>query len=69
MVAPLRGTETLRAAQGGKEEVGEGKLRKRRRRGGQDEEYAEKGAIELGRAILMFWSLTPQTSKNPGARH
>ena len=46
MVAPLRGTETLREAHGGKEEVGEGKLRNRRRRGGQDEEYAEKGAIE-----------------------
>ena len=28
MVAPLRGTETLREAQGGKEEVGEGKMRK-----------------------------------------
>ena len=47
MAAPLRGTETLRQAQGGTEEVGEGKMRKRRRRGGQDEEYAEKGAIEV----------------------
>ena len=45
MVAPLRDTQILREAQGGKEEIPEGKLRKRRRRGGQDEEYAEKGAI------------------------
>ena len=28
--SPLRGTETLREAQGGKEEVGEGEMRKRR---------------------------------------
>ena len=45
MVALLRGTETLRETQGGKEEVGEGKMRKRRRKGGQEEESAEKGAI------------------------
>ena len=38
---------TLREAQGGKEKVGEGKRRKRMRRGGQDEEYAEKEAIEV----------------------
>ena len=48
MVAPLRGTETLREAKGGKEEVGDGKLReKKRRRGVQVEEYAEKGAIAV----------------------
>ena len=45
MLAPLRGTETLREAHGGKEEVGDRKLRKRRRGGGQDEEYTEKGAL------------------------
>ena len=47
MVAPLRGTETLREAHGGKKEVGEGKLRKRRRREGLDEENKQKGAIEV----------------------
>ena len=31
MVAPLRGTETLREAQVGKEEVGEEEMRKRRK--------------------------------------
>ena len=46
MVAPIRGTETFREAQGGKEETGEGKMRKRRRKGGQNEEYTEKVAIE-----------------------
>ena len=45
MVALLRGTETLRDAQVGKEEVGEGKMRNRRREGGQEEKSAEKGAI------------------------
>ena len=33
MVAPIRGSETLREAQGGTEEVWEGKMRKRRRKG------------------------------------
>ena len=41
MVAPLRVTETLREAQGGKKEDGEGKMRKRRKKGGQDEANAE----------------------------
>ena len=36
----------LREAQGGKEKVWEGTMRKRRRKGGHDKEYAEKGAIE-----------------------
>ena len=45
MVGPLQGTETLRVTQGGKEVVGEGKIRKRRRKGGQEEESTEKGAI------------------------
>ena len=33
MVAPLWGTETLREAQGGKEEVGEGKTEKKKEEG------------------------------------
>ena len=33
VVALLQGRETLREAQGAKEEVGEGKLRRRRKRG------------------------------------
>ena len=45
MVALLQGMDTLREAQGGKEEAGEGKLRKRRGKGGQDVESAESGAI------------------------
>ena len=44
MVALLRGTETLREAQIGA--LG-GKIRKRRRRGGQDVEYTEKEFIEV----------------------
>ena len=32
-------------AQGGKQDDGEWKMRKRRRKGGQDEDYAENGAI------------------------
>ena len=38
--------KTLREGQGGKEEVGEGKMRKRRRKGGQEEEYADKRAMQ-----------------------
>ena len=45
MVAPLRGKETLREAQGGNEKVGEGKMRRRKRKGGQEEKSTEKGAI------------------------
>ena len=45
MVGTLRGTETLREAQEGKKKVGMGKMRKRRRNGGQEEESAEKGAM------------------------
>ena len=42
MVAPLRGTKTFREAQGGKEEVGEGKGGKRGRKIGEREDMAKK---------------------------
>ena len=42
MVAPLRGTKTFREAQGGKDEVGEGKGGKRGIKVGEREEMVKK---------------------------